>query len=238
MPKAGTTKKASKAAAKAPCKSSQKGTTATSADAPAELPASKCLQVKWDADRTNRLLDWLDQNPHDHNCLFSDSMAAAKEEGHAKVTAKGAKNHYYVAMAKASLTFMTSLMNYGNHLHTQYCEFNQKLSHTGAGMEYSDVDDFPYWECLHGYWHTLPNFNPLTVTSDPGQDLEDNALDLFQDNQPWAASSALMDLMFEDDPPAHPLFLANDTLTPEEQAEIMLTWMLMSMLRMMMMEMQ
>jgi hypothetical protein len=29
---------------------------------------------------------------------------------------------------------------------------------------------------LHGYWRTLPNFNPYTVTSDPGQDLAAEAL--------------------------------------------------------------
>ena len=38
--------------------------------------------------------------------------------------------------------------------------------------------DFPYWERLHGYWRTLPNYNPVTVTSDPGQDLESDALAL------------------------------------------------------------
>jgi hypothetical protein len=29
---------------------------------------------------------------------------------------------------------------------------------------------------LHGFWCTLPNFNPYTVSSDPGQDLADEAL--------------------------------------------------------------
>lgn len=41
------------------------------------------------------------------------------------------------------------------------------------------MEDFPYWDRLHGYWRTLPNFNPVTVTSSPGQDLEDSARALF-----------------------------------------------------------
>lgn len=35
--------------------------------------------------------------------------------------------------------------------------------------------DFPFWSRLHGYWRTLPNFNPFTVSSEPGQDLEEEA---------------------------------------------------------------
>src|ERR1700678_4371409 len=90
-----------------------------------------------------------------------------------------------------------------------YREFNLKLGRTSAGLKYSEIEpgsaiynligklyvckfsisltfyldemkeDFPYWEHLHGYWRTLPNFNPLTVTSEPGQDLEADAVNLF-----------------------------------------------------------
>ena len=76
--------------------------------APKEAPskavdsfAGRRLQVEWDNPRTNRLLDWLDQNPDDHDRLFSNSTAAAKEENRRKVTAKGTKNYYYLALAKA-----------------------------------------------------------------------------------------------------------------------------------------
>ncbi len=37
----------------------------------------------------------------------------------------------------------------------------------------------PIWERLHGLWRTLPNFNPDVTSSDPGQDLEGQALRLF-----------------------------------------------------------
>lgn len=40
--------------------------------------------------------------------------------------------------------------------------------------------DFPYWKRLHGFWRTLPNFNPFTVSSEPGQDLSTEALSLVQ----------------------------------------------------------
>ena len=34
---------------------------------------------------------------------------------------------------------------------------------------------------VHGYWHTLPNFNPYTVSSNPGQDLADEALSVLME---------------------------------------------------------
>jgi hypothetical protein len=46
--------------------------------------------------------------------------------------------------------------------------------------------DFPFWKRLHGFWRSLPNFNPYTASSEPGQDLAANALTLIhsrgQDN--------------------------------------------------------
>jgi hypothetical protein len=78
--------------------------------------------------------------------------------------------------------------------------------------------EFPYWERLHGYWRTLPNFNPLTVTSEPDQDLESGALKLFQGTN--SPANSLLELGFDGEPPAHPAFLAADFLTPEERAEI------------------
>jgi hypothetical protein len=40
--------------------------------------------------------------------------------------------------------------------------------------------DFPYWKRLHGFWRTLPNFNPYMASSEPGQDLAGEALALLQ----------------------------------------------------------
>jgi hypothetical protein len=47
--------------------------------------------------------------------------------------------------------------------------------------------EFPFWKRLHGFWQTLPNFNPYTASSEPGQDLAADALTLIrgrgQDNE-------------------------------------------------------
>ena len=91
----------------------------------------------------------------------------------------------------------------------EYRQFNETLGRTGAGLRYEDVEegtnlwnligefmvpslahaycfleqleqDFPYWKRLHGFWRTLPNFNPYTASSEPGQDLAGEALALLQ----------------------------------------------------------
>lgn len=38
----------------------------------------------------------------------------------------------------------------------------------------------PCWERLHGFWRTLPSFNPYSVSSEPGQDLVREAEQLMQ----------------------------------------------------------
>jgi len=118
-----------------------------------------------------------------------------------------------------------------------YCDFNNKLSQTGAGLEYSEVTpgsdilnvigmqsicfvrtliaeinidkllvNFLHWEHLHGYWQTLPNFNLVTIMSDPGQNLEEEAIAL--------VSGALH---VPDNNPSMPSF---EVLSPEECAEV------------------
>ena len=42
-----------------------------------------------------------------------------------------------------------------------------------------EKETFPWWERLHGFWRTLPNFNPYTVTSGHGQDIAMDAQDMF-----------------------------------------------------------
>jgi hypothetical protein len=46
-----------------------------------------------------------------------------------------------------------------------------------------ETQNFKWWPRLHGYWRTLPNFNPYTVTSDPGQDLAEEALAVLMGGQ-------------------------------------------------------
>jgi len=47
--------------------------------------------------------------------------------------------------------------------------------------------EFLFWKHLNGFWQMLPNFNPYTALSEPGQDLAADALTLIwgrgQDNE-------------------------------------------------------
>jgi hypothetical protein len=38
-----------------------------------------------------------------------------------------------------------------------------------------ETENSKWWPRLHGFWRTLPNFNPYTVSSDPGQGLANEA---------------------------------------------------------------
>ena len=61
------------------------------------------IKVYWNKDpsRTDRLLDWLNENPSDHQKLFSDSAQDAKDEGHTQRKAKGAKSSFHLKMAES-----------------------------------------------------------------------------------------------------------------------------------------
>ncbi|TRM56844.1 hypothetical protein BD626DRAFT_413020 [Schizophyllum amplum] len=80
--------------------------------------------------------------------------------------------------------FATSMQQLiSGRLRKQYREVNDDLGRTGAGLSVEDVlkdpilenkirtsrRDFPFWRQLHGWWVTLPNFNPYTTTSDQAQ---------------------------------------------------------------------
>ena len=51
------------------------------------------------------------------------------------------------------------------------------LCNTTDWSSHSDqfTHELPVWERLHGFWRTIPNFNPYMVSSEPGQDLESEA---------------------------------------------------------------
>lgn len=65
--------------------------------------SSQAVRIYWDKDatRTDRLLDWLDDNPADRQKLFSDSSQDARVEGRKRRVAKGSKTHFYTRMAAA-----------------------------------------------------------------------------------------------------------------------------------------
>jgi hypothetical protein len=61
----------------------------------------KARRVFWNTNRTERLLDWLEENPGDRQKLFSDSSKDAKDEGRRKHVAKGTKSEFHKLIATA-----------------------------------------------------------------------------------------------------------------------------------------
>jgi hypothetical protein len=60
---------------------------------------SKACRVLWSTPRTKRLLDWLKENPGDHQKLFSDSSKDAKDEGRRKHMVKSTKSEFHKMIA-------------------------------------------------------------------------------------------------------------------------------------------
>ncbi|KAF8463545.1 hypothetical protein DFH94DRAFT_699523 [Russula ochroleuca] len=155
-------------------------------------------QVVWDKYpvRTDRLLDYLDAHSNVAIKLFGDSTKVAKSEGRFKLTAKSNKSAGYLQVAEGIFSidedaaYAKAVDNYiTNILKKRYRAANECIGTTGAGLKPGDAtpgseianiieletQKFRWWPRLHGYWQTLPNFNPYTVSSDPGQDLADQA---------------------------------------------------------------
>jgi hypothetical protein len=65
--------------------------------------SSQAPRIYWDKDttQTDRLLDWLDENPADCQKLFSDSSQDARVESRKRQVAKRSKTHFHAKMAAA-----------------------------------------------------------------------------------------------------------------------------------------
>ena len=94
-------KPSSKVTESAPLDSSDEddATVATSQLQPATSKARRLMRISWTTARTERLLDWLEENPVDRQKLFSDSTKDAKDEGRRKRVAKGTKSEYHKLIA-------------------------------------------------------------------------------------------------------------------------------------------
>jgi hypothetical protein len=57
-------------------------------------------RVLWTSDRTERLVEWLENNVEDRQRLFSDSAQDAKEEKRRRRTAKSVKTSFYIKIAE------------------------------------------------------------------------------------------------------------------------------------------
>ncbi|KAH9007004.1 hypothetical protein EDB86DRAFT_2824147 [Lactarius hatsudake] len=175
----------------------------------------------WGNTRTERLIDWLEDNPEDRQKLFSDSSHDAKKENRLRRVAKGAKSVFYAKMAEYVFSvdgdasvhvevkedikkYSKAVRNRVTHLKRRYRDLTQELGRTGAGLTVEEIRkdsnlnnvldkllaDFPFWDCLHGFWCTLPSFNPHTVSSEPGQDLQDEAIGVLFGNKDKAEVGA------------------------------------------------
>lgn len=57
-------------------------------------------RVLWNSNRTERLVEWLENNVEDRQRLFSDSAQDAKEENRRRRTAKSVKTGFYIKIAE------------------------------------------------------------------------------------------------------------------------------------------
>ncbi|KAJ7230423.1 hypothetical protein GGX14DRAFT_384370 [Mycena pura] len=160
-----------------------------------EAGDGQSVRITWNSQRIERALDWLENNVDERMKLFSDSTQDATAQGQKKKTSKGTKNAHYPKRLRSDFKrdpgrYAKSAENCITRLRKMYHKVNAELGQTGAGLRIKDVIDgsdiaskidlikeqFPAWERLHGFWHTLPNINPYTISSEPGQDLDTEAL--------------------------------------------------------------
>jgi hypothetical protein len=73
-------------------------TDATSEDNPTDSKAT-LPRIIWNPMRTERLVEWLENNVEDRQRLFSDSAQDAKEEHRRRRTAKNGKSSFYLKIA-------------------------------------------------------------------------------------------------------------------------------------------
>jgi hypothetical protein len=88
-------------------------TTATSDNEAEGKQVPKARRIHWNPGRTERLLDWLEENPEERQKLFSDSSKDAKDEGRRKHVAKSTKSEYHkmIALAVFSVDCDASVRN-------------------------------------------------------------------------------------------------------------------------------
>ena len=68
-------------------------------DLNSQLQSTKVCCISWTVARTEKLLDWLGENPVDQHKFFSDSTKNAMDEGWRKYVAKGMKSEFHRLMA-------------------------------------------------------------------------------------------------------------------------------------------
>jgi hypothetical protein len=91
--------KGPKPPAKASCRQAKKTANEDGEDPPGDANCSGPC-ILWDAPRTDRLIEWLENNVEDHQRLFSDSAKDAKKQKCRVQTAKNTKTGFHLKMAE------------------------------------------------------------------------------------------------------------------------------------------
>ena len=99
MPLAKSSKRIRKPTAKAADPTANTVATSDSEQPQTSKQAPKARRIHWNVARTERLLDWLEENPEDRQKLFSDSSKDAKDEGRRKRVAKSTKSEFHKMIA-------------------------------------------------------------------------------------------------------------------------------------------
>ena len=94
-PQPGSAKRARKPSSKAV----ESASLDSSGEEDTTMQPAKVRRTSWTTARTERLLDWLEENPVDRHKLFSDSTKDAKDEGRRKRVAKGTKSEFHKSIA-------------------------------------------------------------------------------------------------------------------------------------------
>ena len=65
----------------------------------AQKQEAKKPHISWTGTHIDRVIDWMENNPVDHQKLFSDLTQAAKDKNHKKVIGKTSKSHFHEKIA-------------------------------------------------------------------------------------------------------------------------------------------
>ncbi|KAG1764279.1 hypothetical protein EV702DRAFT_938832, partial [Suillus placidus] len=148
---------------------------------------------------TSRLIAWCRDNEDAHIKLFSDSVKDAKDQDRKKKQSGTPKETYYLQLAGSIFANnedpeMRLLFQQNPkvcfRLKKKYNEVNVALKQMDAGMTFDDLqkdperktllgsqlENFPWWPELHGWWRTNPAYNTISSSADPRQYFESAAL--------------------------------------------------------------
>ncbi|KAF8343046.1 uncharacterized protein EI90DRAFT_823622 [Cantharellus anzutake] len=154
-------------------------------------------KIQWDFNErwTDRLIEYLSNNPDVRLKMFSDSVKDARKESRKKVVGSKLKVEYYRQIARAVFDivdeaertayvsdperYATSVMGRIIYLQKTYTGYRKSLKVTGGGLKDDDDDgseaynnqlemirsSFRWWDVLHAWWSEHPKYAFQMVTN-------------------------------------------------------------------------